>query len=129
MLTVRLCLVCALIFCGLSPRVFALETDQFTLPRKPLRDIAPEVNGRVFEILKQVVARANYDIAEHETAAAKLTGTHRDRELAAMKQLLSERYIAQQFADVVAPGLPECRIKAWVRRSNFGADAHFKVSA
>src|SRR5688500_12489772 len=96
----------------------ALETDQFTVPPKPLRDTAPELNDALFQILQRIIARTNIEIAQHEARAAETIEKKRDRELAAMKQLLAETYIAKEFSDVVSTGLPECKIEAWIRRAN-----------
>src|SRR5215210_1434292 len=107
----------------------ALETDQFTVPPKPLSDTAPELNGALFQILQQITARANYDITQHEARAAAASGKKRDRELAAMKQLLGETYIAKELSNVVSHGVPECKIEQWIRRASLGPDTRFGVSA
>lgn len=102
-------------------RLLALETDQFTVPDRPLPDIGPELDAYAAALVWDVVQAVNARAAAHERAARAaawpvIRSYHRSR----AARYRSDDFLARRVYDALAgPGLPECRIEQWVRRHRF----------
>lgn len=101
---------------------FALETDQFTVPVRPLPDIGPELNvfvtARVWDIVQDVNRRA----AEQDRAARGAPWPLRDYHRSRAARFRSEDYLAKLVYDTLAgTNVFECRTEQWVRRHRFRA--------
>ena len=117
MLLISVC--AALLVAGRAP---GLETDQFTVPDRPLPDLGPEVDTYVAAMVWDVAHTLNARAAGHERAARRAgwpwKGLHRGR----AARYRSEDLLVKRAYDALAgPGLPESRIEIWVRRRNFRA--------
>jgi hypothetical protein len=100
----------------------ALETDQFTVPNRPLPDIGPELDAYVGGTVWDVVQTLNARAADEERAARRSIWPWRDYHRARASRLRSEDLLAQRVYDNLAgPGLPECRIEVWAREHRFRA--------
>lgn len=113
--------VCTLLLAP-AARAPALETDQFTVPDRPLPDLGPEIDVYVAAMVWDVAQTLNTRAAGHERAARSvgwpLRGHHRGR----AARLRSEDLLVKRAYDALAgPGLPESRIEVWVRRHDFRA--------
>jgi hypothetical protein len=108
-----------------APLATALETDQFTVPDRPLPDIGLELNrfvaATVWDIVQDVNARADaQDRAARRALWPPLERYHRSR----AKRFRSEDYLAKRVYDALAgPNVFECRLEQWVRRHRFDAAA------
>ena len=120
----RLLLLLTLAFGVLAPPrfSFALETDQFTPPDRPLPDLGPETDVYVSALIFDVVQTLNARAAHHERAARRapwpLADFHRGR---AARYRSEDLMVKRVFDAVAGPGLPESRIEQWVRRHDFRA--------
>ena len=107
----------------------ALETDQFTVPDRPLVDIGPEVSPYVMATLWDVVHEANGRSAAHEREARRtpwVMWKHHHR--AKARQFRGEDYLARRLYEALAGGgLPECKIELWVRARPFRARREGRV--
>lgn len=91
----------------------ALETDQFTVPDKPIPDIGMDLDLKIDVELRILANEANEHLTKDWVSAQKY---------------LSNDYFASGLADEFAHGLPECTIESWVRQTDFGKpDARFDV--
>jgi len=89
-------------FLSLCPQVQALETDQFTLPPRPLVDSGPVLSRRIFYLLRYIVRQANNEF-----------GTIPDSER------LNERFPANRLFQTLGKGLPESAVERWLRIEDF----------
>jgi hypothetical protein len=116
-------------------RALALETDQFTVPARPLADIGPEIDvyvaATVFDVVQDLGARAD----AHDGAARRSAWPWRDHHRDRAARYRSADFLTKRVFDAVAgPGLPESRIEQWVRRNDFraarqaGAPSFFNTS-
>ncbi len=104
---------------GLRP-AGALETDQFTVPPKPLADVGPELADEVSHRIDKAVARLNTRAANHAAKAARESGFWRRHHLRAAAAELSEGALVREvYRELAGPGLPECKIERWVRKHRF----------
>jgi hypothetical protein len=92
-------LLCLVVFC---PRLHALESDQFTLPKQPLVDSGPLLSRRVFYLLQYIVRQGNNEFR-------KLSDSER----------LDERFPAKQVFQVLGRGIPESSVERWLRIESF----------
>jgi hypothetical protein len=113
----------------------ALETDQFTVPKRPLPDVGAELDVYVAATVWDVVQNLNTRAAAHEREARKAPWPWKDYHRGRAERYRSEELLAQRVYDALAgPGLPESRIELWVRRHRFraaeaaGEDAEFPVT-
>ena len=81
--------------CG---QVRALETDQFTVPPKPLVNLGPELLAEVRRAIELAIDQAN---TREET---------------------DERFIAAQIHRLLGRGLIETGIEHWMRKTDFGRE-------
>ena len=101
----------------------ALETDQFTVPDRPLPDLGPETDVYVAALVWDVAQQMNARAADQERAARAtslpfMKSYHRGR----AARYRSADLLAKRVFDAVAgPGLPESRLEEWVRRHDFRA--------
>ena len=114
--------ICAALFVS-TGRVVALETDQFTVPDRPLADIGPEMDlyvaSTVWDVAQKLSARATAEDREAASDAFPFFGAYH-RSLAARYR--GADLLAKRVYDVLAgPGLPECKIEQWVRTHPFRA--------
>lgn len=118
-------LVGALVGSFLAAPARALETDQFTVPDRPLADIGPHVDAYVMATVWDVVQAANGKAAWHARQARRTPWVfwkqyHRGK----AEQFGGDEYLARRVYEALAGGsVPECRIELWVRQQRFrGAD-------
>jgi hypothetical protein len=122
---VSILLAITVALCAAAPPASALETDQFTVPDRPLPDIGPELNlyvaATVWDVVQDVNARADaQDRAARRALWPPLKNYHRSR----AKRLRTEDYLARRVYDALSgPGLFECKIELWVRHHRFRAAA------
>jgi hypothetical protein len=91
----------------------ALETDQFTVPDKPIPDIGADLDLKIDVELRMLANEANGHLANGGSGS---------------KEYLENDFFADALTDEFAHGLPECTIESWIRRENFGkTDARFDV--
>ena len=108
----------------------ALETDQFTVPPRPLADIGPELALEVMARIDTAAARLNARAAAHARRAERSRGFWQRHHLRAHQRELSEGRLALEvYRELAGPGLPECRIERWVRSHRFRQrPARFEMS-
>jgi hypothetical protein len=92
------------------PAARATETDQFTLPPKPLDDIGRDVGALVIAILRDEVAHLNARIAEREALDPKSAAKPTD-----------EREFVARVQEQTGVGVPEATLEREVRYGNFGS--------
>jgi hypothetical protein len=99
----------------------ALETDQFTPPRRPLADVGPEVSREVMRRIEIAVARVNDRTARHlKRADAAGEGFWRRHHLREAERESGERALAAEvYRELAGPGLPECHLERWIRKHRF----------
>lgn len=117
--TPRFAAVLAAVLLAAAP-ARGLETDQFTVPPRPLVDISPQFQQHATAVLREVVAKANARALEHAKAAREAsTAARRADHAAKAAACLADDFIAAALYDAVGRGLPECELEAWVARSHF----------
>ena len=101
----------------------ALETDQFTVPDRPLVDIGPEVGAYAMATVWDVVHEANARAAAHERESRRTPWPMwKSHHRAKAAQFGGEDYLARRLYEALAGrGLPECKIELWVRSRAFRA--------
>lgn len=105
-----------------APRAPALETDQFTVPDRPLPDLGPEIDVYVAATVWDVAQTLNARAAGHERAARKSGWPWRGHHRGRAARFRSEDLLVKRAYDALAgPGLPESRIEVWVRGHDFRA--------
>jgi len=115
-------LTVALVAAALPAR--ALETDQFTVPRRPLPDIGPELDVYVAATIWDVALNLNARADSHERQARKSPWPWKDFHLGRAARFRSEELLARRVFDALAgPGQPESRIELWVHQHHFRAEA------
>jgi hypothetical protein len=108
-----------------APLTFALETDQFTVPDRPLPDIGPELNLYVAATVWDIVQDINEKAGAQDRAARRalwppLKNYHRAR----AERLRGEDYLARRvYAALAGTSVFECKLEQWVRRHRFRAAA------
>lgn len=109
----------------------ALETDQYTPPPRPLRDLGGEFDREVEGILREVVATANARREEHLKRTPAWPEMFRKGHLAKADRFLSEAYITKlAFTGLSRNGTPQNRMEAFFRYGDFEPDTSlFKVRA
>ncbi|HZZ42925.1 MAG TPA: hypothetical protein VFE58_08295 [Tepidisphaeraceae bacterium] len=91
----------------------ALETDQFTVPDKPLPDLSMDLDLKIDLDLRVLINDANDHLAQGGHEAQK----YREND-----------YFALALDKMYANGIPECTIERWIRYTDFGKpDARFDV--
>jgi hypothetical protein len=105
-----------------APLTRALETDQFTVPARPLPDIGPELDAYVAGTVWDVAQTLNARATEEERAARRSLWPWKDYHRARARRLRSTDLLVQRVYDNLAgPGLPESRIEVWTREHHFRA--------
>jgi hypothetical protein len=100
---------------SLCRAAFALETDQYTVPPKPLDDIGAVWQKHLDENLRQILDGLNQDFDKAIEAAADTSSqSRRARKISEAASCLRERTLADRFYDRFGPGLPECTDEHWV---------------
>jgi len=93
----------------------ATETDQFTLPDAPLKDIGPDISAKTLEILGAEIAKVNEKIAKS-----------RRKDPSAVTD---EERIAEDIYDRVGIGIPESTMELYARHGEFrGKSVRFQPS-
>src|SRR3712207_1689208 len=110
--------------CALStlvaPRVHALETDQFTLPPRPLKDLGAEFDREVAAILQEVADRVTARHQEHLARTPAWPAAFRKAHLARADKLLSEANLTKTaFLALSRSGTPQNRMEAFFRYGEF----------
>jgi len=107
---------------AITPHLCALESDQFTLPPKPLADIGEELDARLSSDIDKAVQAANKTISEMQ---AKLDTTTSDywkkyfiKELV---NLRSDRPVLHELRKITGTGIPSCTIEVWLNKHKFKA--------
>jgi hypothetical protein len=101
----------------LSPVALALETDQYTVPPKPLDDIGPVWQKHLDESLRKLLDGLNHDFDKAIDAAADASSERtRARRISEAANYLRERALVDRFYDRFGPGLPECTEEHWVHQ-------------
>ena len=118
-----LCLSFGLALLGPGRLARALETDQYTVPDKPLADIGPEVDVYVAATIWEVIQEANGEAARHERLAARAGWDRvRDYHRGRAGRYRTEDHVARRLFEMTAGGaVPECKIELWVKRRRFNA--------
>jgi len=110
----------------LAAPAVALETDQFTVPPKPLADYGPKLSQRVADEIRVVVDDANATRAKElrEAAKARSRGSQRAH-LEKAYAVVSQPVLAKAIYDAISGGNPyENHVESWVRnRANETDDA------
>src|SRR5690242_2548251 len=100
----------------------ALETDQFTVPDRPLADIGPELDvyvaSTVWNVAQELSTRAT---AEDRAARQDWPIFHAYHRSLAARYRGSDLLARRVYAALAGPGLPECKIEQWVRGHLFRA--------
>ena len=105
---------------GTAAPALALETDQFTVPTRPLPDIGPEVDAYVAAIVWDVAMGLNARAEAQERAARRAPWPLREYHRSRAARYRSDDLFTRRVYDAVAgPGLPESRLEQWVRRHRF----------
>lgn len=100
----------------------ALETDQFTLPPKPLADIGPEVDEYVRQLLGQALEKVNQQIQALQKEQAQASSDQSRQELSKQIDTLHHPLaIATEFRKLCAREMPESEIEKWLRKNAFKA--------
>lgn len=99
----------------------ALETDQFTVPPRPLVDLGAEFQAEVLKALETAVGRVNEQYDEHTAKASRASFKFvRRSEMQKAAERLTEAYIARAVCDAtVRGGSAQCHLEAWVRYGEF----------
>lgn len=92
-------LMSVLAFC---PRVQALETDQFTLPPRPLVDSGPVLSRRIYYLLLYIVRQGNNEFGKFPDS-----------------ERLDERFPADRLFQTLGKGVPESSVERWLRIGDF----------
>ncbi len=101
-------LIGVLAFC---PPVLALETDQFTLPPRPLVDSGPVLSRRIYYLLQYIVRQGNNEFG-------KIPDFER----------LDESFPANRLFQTLGKGVPESSVERWLRSEDLpGKPRRFKV--
>jgi hypothetical protein len=117
-------LILAALFACVAAPVVALETDQFTVPDRPLPDLGPELDAYVAGVVWDVALSMNAQAAAHEREARSAAWPLRDYHRSRAARYRSDDFFTRRVYDALAgPGLPECRIEQWVQRHRFRAAA------
>jgi hypothetical protein len=106
---------------SLARGVYALETDQFTPPPRPLVDLSEEFEARMRQALRETVERANREYAEHigRASTARLRFVRASR-LKKARQWHAERHVVKAaYAATVFSGYPQCEMELWARAGTF----------
>jgi hypothetical protein len=91
----------------------ALETDQFTVPDRPLPDLGPALDLKIDLVLRELANDAN----EHLAKGGKEAERYR-----------SNDFFADRLSAMFSGGIPECTIESWVRNVDVGdRNARFDV--
>ena len=100
---------------------FALETDQFTPPPRPLVDLSDEFEVRMRQALQETVERANREYSDHiERASTTRLRFVRATRLRKAQQWLGERHVVKAaYAATVFSGYPQCEMELWARAGKF----------
>ncbi|CAN5394938.1 hypothetical protein BH10PLA1_BH10PLA1_08170 [soil metagenome] len=104
----------------------ALETDQFTVPPRPLVDMGPALSNRVIDELKTIVADANATRQrELRLVAATKSRYWQKIHLNKAYAAVSQPVLAKAVYDAISGGSPyECHVEAWIRnRAEESGDA------
>jgi hypothetical protein len=100
---------CFIVLAGAAPpAAHATETDQFTLPPKPLDDFGADVAAIVREILRAEIAQLNARILERSEAPSE-TGPNP----------LDERNFLRHVYEATGIGVPETSIEHLIRWGNY----------
>jgi hypothetical protein len=87
----------------------ATETDQFTLPPKPLDDLGPDMGAVVLTAIREGLVQLNADLADRRLRDAKADLEMRD-----------ERKLATHIFEETGTGVPEAKIERVLRYGNYG---------
>lgn len=99
---------------GLFQTTKAEETDQFTLPPKPLIDIGPTVSHRLADILEKVMNQTNGEIQALQSKAQ--VSRHAATQLAERR---TEGYLVELIYKEAGIGLPESTLERWLHWGAF----------
>jgi hypothetical protein len=109
----------------LAAPAWALETDQFTVPDKPLPDLGAALDAKLLSELERVVADANAERIANLAAAQKAR-------TAKWRRIYTKRADAAVGADALARAfydrlagieVPRCRIEHWLEDEESGRQA------
>jgi hypothetical protein len=105
-----LLVVClALVSTFAAPRAWATETDQFTLPARPLDDLGPDLGAMVLAILRTEIEQLNARIDERTQLNPQ-----------AASEPIKEREFVAHIFEHTGVGLPESTIERALRYDTFG---------
>ena len=91
-----------------APDALATETDQFTLPPKPLDDLGPDMGAAVLTAVREGVVQLNADIAERRLRNPKAELEPGD-----------ERKLATYIYEEIGTGAPEAKMERILRYGNY----------
>jgi hypothetical protein len=101
----KLCSILPLVICGclvVASQVRATETDQFTVPPRPLKDLGPDVDGELALVLERIAHDTNARFKESiDDALSTAWGWKRNGHLADAAECLTDRYIARKVYEAL----------------------------
>ena len=92
-----------------APAALATETDQFTLPPKPLDDLGPDMGAAALTTLREGVAQLNARLAERRALKPQAGLEPND-----------ERLLATHIYEDTGVGVPEATMERILRYGNYG---------
>jgi hypothetical protein len=109
----------------LTAPAWALETDQFTVPDKPLPDLGAALDAKLLTELERVIADANASRAANLASAQKArTAKWRRIYTRRADEAVSADAIAEALYDRVATiEVPRCRLERWLEDKESGRAA------
>jgi len=116
----------------MAARGFAFETDQFTVPPKPLVDLGAEFQAEVARSVQRACDRVNEHYRDHLARAAKarFRFVRESEEKGAADCLREVEIVEAVFNATVRGGYPQCQMELWARAGEFARQpARFEVSA
>lgn len=105
-----------LILFFLTAPVWALETDQFTVPAKPLTDLGATLDAKVLSDLEKVLAEANAERAGYlANAKTAKSGKLKKGYLAKADEAISPEAVSRGLYNRLATmEVPRCKIEKWL---------------
>lgn len=101
--------------------VSALETDQYTVPERPLFDIGPQFQHKMSLMLRDLANRTNATRDDYldraRDAASPSLARYYKRKAA---ETLTDDYMAKLVRDEIGSGVIECPIELWAIHTDFG---------
>ena len=110
--------------------VMGLESDQFTLPPKPLVDVGPDFERHLYRQVQRILIETNKQIQSVETKLSKARINIRKRSLEFdLARIRSSNFVARQVFETMGRGWPKTTSEIWIDRHRInGNTTTFPVS-